>query len=63
MVVALVAAAPASSACGDPCRDLEVEVCEELDDEERCALMEDPWRREHLSRSACEGILRSMARR
>ncbi|MGM0576356.1 MAG: hypothetical protein ACQEXJ_11555 [Myxococcota bacterium] len=59
----LLLGASLQAGCGKPCAKLEEKVCEEMDDERRCELMRDPDRREHLSREACERILKSLERR
>ena len=51
---------PSFGGCTHPCDTLEVRVCEDDNDEERCDLMQDPERRELLTRKTCQGILESM---
>ncbi len=49
-----------SIACSDPCGVLEATVCDEQEDAARCAMIQDPERRELLTRDTCEGILETM---
>ena len=49
--------------CTHPCETLEVKVCDEQEDEKRCDLIQDPERREALTRKTCEGILEKMEAR
>ena len=46
--------------CTHPCDALEQHVCEAEIDEARCELIQDPDRRELLTRATCEGILEAM---
>jgi hypothetical protein len=59
--VTLVAAmAMLLCACTHPCDALEQRVCELEVDKVRCALIQDPERRELLARATCDGILEVM---
>ncbi|MCB9728940.1 MAG: hypothetical protein H6744_07590 [Deltaproteobacteria bacterium] len=63
VALALSALGSLTAGCGDPCARLERLVCEKMDDERRCKLMEDADRREKLGRDACKSILKSLERR
>ncbi len=63
LLLVLAASASSLGACKDPCTGLERYVCETLEDEERCMLLQDPLRREHLTRAACAGMLERLESR
>jgi len=48
------------AACTHPCDVLEQRVCETKIDAARCELIQDPDRRELLTRATCDGILEAM---
>jgi len=56
----LVLLAALLGACTHPCDVLEERICEAEIDEVRCDLMQDPERRELLTRDTCDGILEIM---
>jgi len=51
------------SGCEHPCDVLELRVCESEVDEDHCELIQDPDRRELLTRTTCDGILKKMDER
>ena len=53
----------ATPACTHPCDTLEERVCESEPDESKCELIQDPERRELLTRATCSGILDVMDKR
>lgn len=57
LAAGILLAATALAGCDDPCDKLERKVCVELDDDRRCKLMQDSWRRDRLSDETCKGIL------
>ncbi len=59
-VALLTAVSVLVGSCAHPCDILEARVCETQVDEARCELLQDPQRRELLTRATCEGILDAM---
>ena len=49
--------------CTHPCAVLEERVCVTAIDETRCELIQDPDRRDLLTRETCDGILEAMDER
>lgn len=57
------------TACSDPCGDLEAKVCEATSPKLRreyakaCKLMQEPNRRDNLTKDTCESILKHLSKR
>lgn len=50
-------------ACMHPCDTLEQRVCEDDIDKKRCELIQEPERRQLLTRDTCSGILETLDER
>ena len=50
-------------ACVHPCDTLEQRVCEDDIDKKRCELIQEPERRQLLTRETCSGILETLDER
>ncbi|TNF26577.1 MAG: hypothetical protein EP329_21075 [Deltaproteobacteria bacterium] len=57
------------TACADPCGELEVKVCQAQNPNLKrqyanaCKLMQEPARRDNLTKDACESILNHLSKR
>ena len=52
-----------TQACTHPCDTLEQRVCEDDIDKARCELIQEPERRQLLTRDTCSGILETLDER
>lgn len=68
IVLSLALALPVAG-CADPCGELEVKVCQAVSPKlkreyaKACKLMQEPKRRDNLTKDTCQGILDHLSKR